>query len=257
MAANPLSKFIATVKSVGVARNNRFQVEIFPPHHPRIVAPRDTLEVLQLYCTDVSLPGTVHDVAPYYIFGEPRHIPVMKSHLDITMRFLVDADMRVKKFFDSWCQCMFNPYNRTTAYNHDIVTTINVKSMYSEQLVNDVDQYNIVRSADDVVSYGVTLHHAFPKIVYDTSMRHFDRNAMEIAVTFAYQYWLPWPEQKAVENVRNVDTVASIKPTPAMNAPAPGQTGWTPDNSAGMSMLTSSEDANMSLIPPGEEVSNA
>lgn len=166
---SPLSKFISTVKTNGLARTNRYEVII---HAPGSSSEQSAL--VQILCESASLPGINVQTIPSRIQGEQREMPYEWGFDPVTMTFYVDSNMNVKALFDKWMSLIFDPVTRSVGYYNNYVKDI------------DIIVYTI---AEDVAPYMIKLYEAYPKTVSTVQLDQGARDVMKLQVTFAYKYW--------------------------------------------------------------------
>lgn len=238
-----ISEFIAAVKTKSIAKTNQYVVEIFPPPHPRMAAPSSLLNLTSLYCNSASLPGISYATSSYHIFGEGREMPYQRMFEPITLSFYVDADMNIKRFFDKWSKCIMNTTTRNVSYYNSYVSTIRIKSAYAQQNNVVTDDWNVVRSAEDVFPYVVELQEAYPKSIRSIDIDYGQAKLMELQVTFAYKYWKLIPDEMSPPLSKAPADVSQTIRTIPVSAPA-GQSAALPDGT-GMTLITGS-DPNIS-----------
>ena len=94
-----ISEFQAKVADKGLARQNRFQV---------IIPNSGDLELFTLYCQAASLPGASVQVKKQNLFGPAYIRPANINYGEqLTLSFLIDREMKIKKGFDDWVHQIF------------------------------------------------------------------------------------------------------------------------------------------------------
>lgn len=161
-----LQDFIAETRKHGFMRTARYSV-IFPQN--------SIGSLLKLYCEEVQLPALNYNTVPNLAYGETREVPYQKLYDNITITFFVDANMKIKKFFDSWLASVQNPNTRTFNYYNSYIRNVEIK----------------VEDLDDSSPYSVVLHECYPKAISPITMAYASRELMKLNVTFAYKYWTP------------------------------------------------------------------
>lgn len=163
-----ISDFIGEVKTRGMARTNRYTVEIVDPLDP------DGARLIQLFCESTSLPGMNLITTPHRVYGESREMPYERGFEPVTMSFYVDGDMMVKKMFDSWMTNIVDPFTRQLNYYKSYIRDINIT-------VYDVDE--------KFAPYTLTLYEAYPKTIGTIQLDASAKDVMKLPVTFTYKYW--------------------------------------------------------------------
>lgn len=172
-----LDEFISNVKTVGMARTNRFYVLMSPPTDDNW----DTKRVAMLFCDQVNLPGTNFATTPSRTFGEIRELPYDKTYDNLTMTFYVDRQMKVKSLFDNWLNKVRNPDTRTFNYYDEYTTPIWV----------------FVQDLNDKTTYSMKLSECYPKTVSAVQLDNQTKDVMKLSVTFQYRYWEAAPVSEA------------------------------------------------------------
>lgn len=175
-----INEFIALVKTEGLARNNRFVVYITPP--AGLASPDVKLRFL---CDSASLPGMNFLSNPVTTYGEQREVIYNRSFEPITLEFLMDQDMEIKRFFDSWQAQIVNPVSRIVNYYRNYIGTIEI--------------YQLDASDKEKSRYIARLHEAFPKSVAAVSFNANSKDITKLSVSFEYKYWMPVEVQTQTE----------------------------------------------------------
>lgn len=162
--------FIQHVKSHGIQRANRFEVQISLPSE---LSNSDIEETLSLMATNVDLPGLNVSAVDMHV-GTTRSIPYDKSTGDLNISFLCSGEMREKVLFDKWIKLIFKS-DHSVGYYDDYTTDINVTTLDLQD--NEV--------------YKVTFNEAYPLVITDLNLdRKANDSTMEFQVTFKYRKML-------------------------------------------------------------------
>ena len=70
-----LREFIASVKTGGLARNNRYSIYL------PIMDGSGTEKLVGMYCDQVTLPSTNYSTTPYRAWGETREVEIGRAHV--------------------------------------------------------------------------------------------------------------------------------------------------------------------------------
>lgn len=174
MADFNLNNFITKITKTGVAKTNRFEVQITVP-----VALKQFTEegrLVSLYCDISNLPGMSIITKGLRLFGPAYQRPVSSEFNGeaINMTFYLDRNMRVKAFFDAWMfQTVYpNSFNVNYAENY-----------ISEIKISQLDE-------NDKATYSVYLVDAFPRAMSLVDLSAAATNqAGRLNMTFAYRKW--------------------------------------------------------------------
>lgn len=162
-----LDKFIANVKSGGLARTNRYSVFFTPPIQ------EEEVEQVLLYCDQVQLPSLNFSTIQNRTFGEFREVPYEKLFGDISMSFYVDTDMKVKSVFDKWMTIIQDPITRTFNYYND----------YTCDMMISVQDLNFN------TTYIVYLFECYPKTMGAVQLDYSSKDVMKLSITMQYKYF--------------------------------------------------------------------
>ena len=184
--SRPIIDFIGEVKTRGLARTNRYEVDIMFPFG----SDPSVNNITTLFCESVNLPGLNINTQPHIIFGEGREMPYGRMFDPVTLSFYVDSDLQIKQAFETWMNMVVNKDSRVINYYRD----------YISQIIINV--YNV----DDSNPYSVTLHEAYPKTMNAVQLSAESKDIMRLSVTFAYKYWS--------------SSSSNVIPTKSMNQPA-------------------------------------
>lgn len=165
-----INAFIATVKSRGLARSNRFNVNITWPSG---IALLETAKLANLLCEASSLPGYNIATQPLKIMGESREVPYEPMYDPITLTFYMDAQFELKDAFETWMSYIIDPVTKTINYYSTYTSEINIS----------------VENMDGSIPYNVTLFEAFPKSMTAVTLNQGDRDVMRLNVGIQYKYW--------------------------------------------------------------------
>lgn len=178
-----LSDFTSEVLSKsGLARTNRFEVEILKP--VGLSDNESATRLVSLYVDQAVFPPLVLNVKPFKIFGPSHQRPITSEYggegLNIT--FHVDRDMKIRRFFENWLEIVVNPKRFTVGYLNDYSTTIHIKQL---------DEQNNV-------THDIEVFKAFPRSMNIMELNNSSTNQThKLNVVFAYHYWQPASKNKA------------------------------------------------------------
>lgn len=164
-----LNEFIATVKTQGLARTNRFSVNIASP-----VIDED-LRMIHILCDSVSMPGISLNTTEQKVFGEVREIPIQPVYEPVTLTFYVDTNLGVKNMFEKWMNVIRDP--QTRAFNY-----------YSNYIANTEIYVHRLDSDEDIV-HKVTLYESYPKSLNAVQLDYGSKDVMKYSVTMNYKWY--------------------------------------------------------------------
>jgi hypothetical protein len=187
-----LQEFIASIKGAGLARNNRYIVNMRIPAKTHIAT--SSLRTTMLYCEQVQLPGVNYSTTQNRTFGEFRETPYEKLYDICNMSFYVDTDMYIKFLFDRWMQTIQDPDNRCFNYYNEYTTDMEIQ----------------VQNLEDKVKYKVKLFECYPKSVSSVQMDYSNKDVMKLSVAMQYKYFTTsLTEELLSEEIVTVEEIGS------------------------------------------------
>lgn len=190
-----LQDFISQVKTVGMARSNRFTVSFTPPDKINRRYSNTMVQNVLLFCDQVQVPGVNYSTIQNRTFGEFREVPYEKIYGSIEMSFFMDADMKVKTIFDDWIDLIQNKTTKTFEYYNDY--TVNMQ----------ID----VEDVSDNSRYTITAYECYPKGISPIQLDYANKDIMKMQVSMMYKYWTSTSKQQQAKAQLPVDpTIQNI-----------------------------------------------
>ena len=170
-----IENFTGQVFGGGLARENRFRVTM-----PNKVSGE---QLVSLFCESTSIPQLSVITKQQRLFG-PSHVraaTIDYGGAGLAMTFLVDREMKVKKWFDAWMHLCVNPGEFTVKYLNQYAGDITIEQLDEK----------------DNVTYAIKLIGAFPTACGPLSLNHGSLDTFHrLPVTFTYRYW----ETSSIQN---------------------------------------------------------
>jgi len=188
MATFSLNEFRSEVLGYGLARPNRFEVEIPVPLGLNSFY-RQFGRVVSLYCEETNFPPLIVNTKNYKIFGPSFQRPVSAEFggEGISMTFHVDREMIIKRFFEEWC--------------YSIVEQDTFLVAYQDEYAQDITIYQLDET--DNVTYRCVLKEAFPRSINIMALNNATQNQTHrLTVMFAYRYWTAVMDNETVATVQ-------------------------------------------------------
>lgn len=203
MATFSVEQFLSTVSSKGLARENRFEVIL--PEQLTGDFP------VSLLCESTSLPQMSVVTKQQRLFGPTYNRAATNDYggAGLQMVFLVDSDMKVKKYFDDWMHRCVAQSEFTAKYLKDYAFDI---------IINQLNEKN-------EVTYTIKLIEAFPTASGPMTLSQSAQDTFHrLPVTIAYRYW-------ETDSISNSQTFASGIGTvsTAITPTAQPRSTFTPD----------------------------
>lgn len=178
MANFNLNNFTSQVINGGVAKPNRFEIQLPVPRALASVYGGETSRLVSLFCEAANLPVQTIGIKQQRIYGPayPRPFSSEYGGEGITMSFLLDQSMNIKSFFDSWMTKIVDPIQYFVYYPSEYTVPIQIYQL----------------DETDLATYGVYIEGAFPRTVSLLELNNTTQNqAHKLNVTFAYRRWSP------------------------------------------------------------------
>lgn len=169
-----INDFFQHVRANGLAKVNRFKVEIFRPENARFgVQFGDNARDLEFACESAEFPGRTLTTSDNRIYGPSFKTPYGTDYSEINLTFLCSENMREKYFFDDWIN-FINP-------------TTNFDFKYREEYVADVKIIQL--NERNAQTYACRLYGAFPVAVNALQGNWADDGFHRVQVSMTYRFW--------------------------------------------------------------------
>ena len=170
---NSIAEFQASLnRSGGMARANRYVVEITAPNHPG----GSTNNTVNLHCSTINMPGHNLEQQTQRLGSEPA-TEIVQGHEyagNITATFYLDANLETKSWFDKWQEMSFN--------------SVTHKAKYYEDYIGEMDIYQLDNEGEK--SYGIRCEEVYPATIGGIEYSYESTDTIAIlSVEFAYKKW--------------------------------------------------------------------
>jgi hypothetical protein len=174
MASFSVENFTRNVLSTGLARKNRFEVEIAMPPG---IGDGEVNRLVSLYAESAVFPEITINTETQFIWGPLIHRPKTINYGGfMTLQFHLDQDMRIKKLFDSWIQSIVDGEGYTVSYQRDYIAPMLRVTQLDEQ-ENPV--------------YVCELSEVFPAGIIQLDLNHSLQNTTHLLqVNFRFRKWV-------------------------------------------------------------------
>ena len=179
MATFNLNNFRSFVNN-GLAKPNRFEIQINLPNAIASTPSAQQLgsqdRTISIACEISHLPQLTVHTKPYIIYGPAQQRVITSDYGgdNIDMTFLLDKDMYIKTFFDTWIHNIVYPNTFNVNY---------LENYASDILISQLDE-------NDNIKYQAMLISAFPKIISPLTLDYSATNQVHrMTVSFAYRKW--------------------------------------------------------------------
>ena len=173
-AEGDLSKFLAIIREKGIATPNLFRINIFLPKSLSKYSSYGT--TLSLLCDASSLPSMNILTQDAVTYGPSKPIPYNVTYGNLMCSFIVEQDMAVKKFFDSWMYTISDP----------VTHNLNFSDQYETKI--EIHQLNKKMES----TYHVVLYGAYPSVMNEMNMNYrYQNDVHRLQIGFVYRKWLP------------------------------------------------------------------
>lgn len=178
MANFSLQNFVSTLSDYGIAKPSKFEITITPP--AALSQNFDTSKLASMYCEVANFPSLTVNTKQHYMYGPAYQRPVNTDYGGdgISVTFLVDQNMDIKKFFEAWMFSIVDKDSYNVNYQDNYVSPI---------LISQLDN-------NDEPIYSIKLLDAFPRTMDSMGLNSSAMNsAHRLTVVFAYRKWIADP----------------------------------------------------------------
>jgi hypothetical protein len=171
-----LDAFKGEVLNKGNASENRFELMVNTPKCLSATLAMQT-QAANLRVESVQFPALNLITKNRHTFGAPQPMPVAADYggeHGITVTYICDRDMNVKKMFDGWINSIVDNDSQTVAYPDTYTTQMSIAQL----------------DRQDMVVYTVTLKDVYPKTVSAMNANQHSGDWQRVQVTFAYRKWV-------------------------------------------------------------------
>lgn len=177
--------FIGLVRRKGLARIEKFQVNIFGPRIGSVADEKD----ISLLCEEATIPGLTIGTRVARLHNlniqRPSTIDYMGDSANFT--FLVDGSWDVRKYFDKWMKMIVND-NREVKEYVSIIGGIEIYAIH-EGSISELEVKDGVGTYNEHKRYGVFLEEAFPRSMTLAPLSYGNPGILRLNVSFAYKSW--------------------------------------------------------------------
>jgi len=169
--AGSINDFKSTFNT-DLARANRFDVTIIPPLSV-VASSFVTSRNLSLRCENAELPGRTLATMDRKTYGPIEKLPYLTTYNDIDLTFIIDGDMKQKRFFDAWLELVNPKYTNDFNFRSDYACSVLIK------------QYDVTNE----LTYDIELIEAYPISMNQLELDWSSDANHRLVVTFAYTEW--------------------------------------------------------------------
>ena len=169
-----INEFIGVVKkSNGLAKANRYEVDIYAPqNHPGGAEGRN----LNLLCNAITMPGHNLEQQTQRLATEPAREMVQSRSFagNITASFYLDQGLEIKSWFDKWLELAINPATH--------------KARYYDEYIGHMDIYQLGGKGR---TYGIRCEEVYPATIGPIEYSYDSTDTIGLlTIEFAYRRWI-------------------------------------------------------------------
>jgi hypothetical protein len=201
MATFSVDNFRATVLNKGLAKKNRFEVELSVPPLVAQVIEIDQRDI-SLLAESAVFPELSINAELQQIWGPAIHRPKSINYGGfMVIQFHLDQAMQIKRLFDTWMQTIVDGTQYTVSYQRDyLCPAIKITQL------NDLD----------AATYSIVLEEAFPAGQVQLDLNHSLQNATHLhTVNFRFRRWYetqaPVTKQTGVTGLNTEDKNSIVR----------------------------------------------
>ena len=239
-----IDKFLATVRTAGLAKSSKYMVVIDLPRGPiansnGVVNPWNTdffmrnnnnaynqlrggQQITSLYCEAASLPSLNIDTKMNKVYGPGREMPYGRSYTPVNFTFYIDNDYVIKKFFDTWMNTIFDERTSHMNYYNEYTTQVHILALDARDEnvpLNESDLKNGRRGSGPSTlraRYQCTLVEAYPKTIAEVTYGAGNAEVARLQVSMQYRKWTETTTREGVGSLSsNPDLPFNINYNPA------------------------------------------
>lgn len=202
-----LANFIEHVRQSGVSKQSHYYVQLGVPPSIASSEVASSVGLFSLYVEQALLPEFVLATTLSKSNSVTTEFPVDKVFSPVTMTFLCDQGMEIKRFFDLWIKS-------------SMISLGGVFNYYENFTLPELP----IAILDDAltVRYVVVLYNAYPKLLNDVILASGSRDHNRFSVQFVYETWESFSFSANGEAVEAPEEVKQFIQNPT-EQPLPGQ----------------------------------
>jgi hypothetical protein len=181
----------------GISHKNRFWVEMVLPEiieQELQFAGKQVERALSMRCMSTQIPPKTIASTESKISGFVQKVPYGRIFDDVSMTYIVDRDMDLKRVFDTWQDIIAPNTHEHVAYLDDVTTNIKIFTL----------------NRADVPSYAVTINQAYPISVAALEYSHEDNDTYQaLNVTWTFKT-VTYDDRPAVIDILEPDIPESV-----------------------------------------------
>lgn len=176
--------FITLIRNRGLARTEKFAVEITSPNIMGASSP-----TVSMLCDEASFPGVNIQTKALRIHNLNIQRPLTIDYEGETASFVffVDSTWETKRYFDKWVDFIIDRTRQINQYR-DIVGSVIVKAIH-EGSINTVTNGRVPYAEN--VRYAIRLVNAYPRSITALPTSNSAVGVHRLGVSFTYKYWEP------------------------------------------------------------------
>lgn len=173
--------FLNQVNKSGLARTDKFKVEIFHPVGINMANLPEIGRTVSLFCEETTIPGLTIGTRNVRLhnLNVQRPATIDYGGDSANFQFLVDGSWDVRKYFDNWMKFIVDDTREVNEYVN-IIGTVRVMAIHEGM---DTGSYS------EDMKYGVQLEEAYPTSIGLMPVAYSNTFIHRLNVTFAYKYW--------------------------------------------------------------------
>ncbi len=198
-----IQEFIAQMDNKGISHKSDFEVTIiFPRSVDAIFSTRE----LSLRANRTDFPGRSIQTTPArHTIGPERQLAYNVSHIPITMTFICDAKMNIKRMLEEWQDIAIGSFRLArNSFNNTGVFNIGYYDDYRSTII--ITQFE--RAGSDKPVYSCELQEAYPITINSLDADWSSDGIHELNVTWTYRYY-------TLKDIARPSSALYINPNPA------------------------------------------
>lgn len=177
--------FLAQINKRGLARTEKFRVEITPPPLLAAYNGAEQLRGMNIFCESAVFPSVTINTKKARIHNLDISRPSTVDYGgEVAMFvFIVDGTWEVKKFFNVWANLIVDR-NREVAQYTDIIGSIDLFAVHESNTSAMLSEHK------EETPYSIKFVDVFPRTIEPLFTANTSIGVHRLGVQFTYKYWI-------------------------------------------------------------------
>lgn len=161
-----INTFKAILGKYGVSKPTLYKVEITKA--PDLLLNRsgvsELMKDLSFFAESAEMSGTQILTQELRVYNMPQKFAYQKAHDELNVTFRLDGELNIRRFFDEWVNCIYDPTTGDIHYKADYEGTMQIVQMREDgSVAYGVEYQNVFPITVGQLSYGFDAQGTFNK----------------------------------------------------------------------------------------------